>query len=235
MDPSQHIILQAVVGSRAHGLEVEDSDVGCESIIIEPLDSCILRTFDQRCTKGPLGDITIRSLKCWLDLALKGNPNCLLPLWIPEDKLLIQTPAGSVLRSMRHLLISKRLGRSHMGYMQSQQARLTGQISHGGHGPMRQQLIQEHGYDTKYAMHLLRLGMQGVELLSQQRITLPTPEKSFLLDVRHGRIELEAVLKLSTELHRQLRELIHTSPVPEEPDAAFWYRLVVDLYRGSWA
>jgi hypothetical protein len=32
---------------------------------------------------------------------------------------------------------------------------------------------REHGYDTKYAMHALRIGYQGIELLATGRITLP--------------------------------------------------------------
>jgi len=37
-------------------------------------------------------------------------------------------------------------------------------------------LVAIHGYDTKYAMHALRLGLQGIELRTTCRITLPTPE-----------------------------------------------------------
>ena len=38
------------------------------------------------------------------------------------------------------------------------------------------ELVAVHGYDTKYAMHALRLGLQGIELLTTGRITLPVPE-----------------------------------------------------------
>jgi hypothetical protein len=40
----------------------------------------------------------------------------------------------------------------------------------------RPELVAVHGYDTKYAMHALRLGLQGVELLSSGKITFPVPE-----------------------------------------------------------
>jgi len=47
-----------------------------------------------------------------------------------------------------------------------------------------------YGFDTKYAMHMLRLGFQGVELLTTGRLSLPMrePERSYLLDVRRGRL-----------------------------------------------
>jgi hypothetical protein len=49
-------------------------------------------------------------------------------------------------------------------------------------------LVAEHGYDTKYAMHALRLGAQGVELLTTGRIALPAPEpdRSFLRAIRRS-------------------------------------------------
>jgi hypothetical protein len=42
----------------------------------------------------------------------------------------------------------------------------------------RPELVAVHGYDTKYAMHALRLGLQGIELLSTGRITLPVPNRT---------------------------------------------------------
>lgn len=40
----------------------------------------------------------------------------------------------------------------------------------------RPELIAAHGFDTKYAAHAVRLGMQGVEYLSTGRIQLPMRE-----------------------------------------------------------
>jgi hypothetical protein len=53
-----------------------------------------------------------------------------------------------------------------------------------------------HGYDTKYAMHALRLGLQGVELLSTGRITLPGPEpdRTYLRSIRRGERPLDEVV-----------------------------------------
>ena len=51
---------------------------------------------------------------------------------------------------------------------------MTGQA--GAH-TNRPELVAVHGYDTKYAMHALRLGLQGIELLTTGRITLPVPSR----------------------------------------------------------
>jgi hypothetical protein len=52
----------------------------------------------------------------------------------------------------------------------------------------RPELVEAHGYDTKYAMHALRLGYQGLELLEAGRVTLPMSERerSTVMAVRLG-------------------------------------------------
>jgi hypothetical protein len=59
----------------------------------------------------------------------------------------------------------------------------------------RPELVAVHGYDTKYA---LRLGLQGVELLSTGRITLPVPEpdRAYLRSIRRGERPLDEVRAL---------------------------------------
>ena len=56
-------------------------------------------------------------------------------------------------------------------------------------------------YDTKYAMHALRIGLQGVELLQTGRISLPVsePERSMLRAVRAGDVALKEVLSESMQ------------------------------------
>ena len=52
----------------------------------------------------------------------------------------------------------------------------------------RPELIEAHGFDTKYAMHAARLGHQGLELLATVRLTLPLPEpaRSEVMAIRLG-------------------------------------------------
>jgi hypothetical protein len=52
-----------------------------------------------------------------------------------------------------------------------QRQRLVGE--RGQRDVNRVELIERFGYDTKYAMHMLRLGHQGVEFLESGRLTLP--------------------------------------------------------------
>jgi hypothetical protein len=58
-------------------------------------------------------------------------------------------------------------------------------------------------------MHMLRLGFQGVELLTTGRLSLPMrePDRSYLLDVRRGKISEQDCLTRAGELERELADL----------------------------
>jgi hypothetical protein len=63
--------------------------------------------------------------------------------------------------------VSRLAAGRYLDYLKGQKAAITGQS--GAHAN-RPELVAVHGYDTKYAMHALRLGLQGIELLSTGRI-----------------------------------------------------------------
>ena len=92
-------------------------------------------------------------------LALAGNPSILLLLFVPDDQLQLVTPAGRALRELAPAFISVRVRDAYSGYMAAQKERLLGQ--RGRMRVKRPELVQAHGYDTKYAMHTFRLGLQG--------------------------------------------------------------------------
>ena len=93
-----------------------------------------------------------------------------------------------------------------------------------------------YGFDTKYAMHMLRLGYQGLELLTTGRLSLPMrePERSYLLDVRRGKVSEQECFARAGELEQQLAEPATTSPLPDEPDEARVVDWVISAYRRRW-
>ena len=94
-----------------------------------------------------------------------------------------------------------------------------------------------YGFDTKYAMHMLRLGFQGIELLTTGRLSLPMrePAPSFLLDVRRGKVSEQDCLTRAGELEQELSDLATVSPLGEEPDDERVGKWVLDAYRRRWS
>jgi hypothetical protein len=165
-------------------------------------------------------DVIIYSARKWMRLAAGGNPTVLLPLFVPPEEIVTITDAGAELRAHADRIASKRAGSKFLGYMTSQRRAMTGEI--GAH-TNRPELVAEFGYDCKFAMHALRLGVQGVEYLQTGRISLPIPEPelSLLREVRRGEWDLGRVIAWATDLERRLEESIEISPLPDDPDAAW--------------
>jgi hypothetical protein len=86
-------------------------------------------------------------------------------------------------------------------------------------------------------MHMLSLGFQGVELLTTGRLSLPMrePERSFLLDVRRGKVSEEECLARAGALEQELTELATGSQLPEEPNERRVEQWMLDAYRRRWA
>jgi hypothetical protein len=227
---------------------IEDRDE--MGVCVEPLDAAMALSapFEQfiyrsaaeregrenaRSSAGDL-DLTIYSLRKWMRLALKGNPTILLLLFTPDDQLVHCDPLGSELRALTPSIISRRVQGPFLGYLQAQKQRLTGE--RGQKRIHRPELEEMYGFDTKYAMHMLRLGFQGVELLTTGRLSLPMrePERSFLLDVRRGKVSEQACLTRAGALEQELGDLAGTSPLPDEPDEGRVEQWVLDAYRRRW-
>jgi uncharacterized protein len=96
-------------------------------------------------------------------------------------------------------------------------AAMTGQP--GAH-TNRPELVAVHRYDTKYAMHALRLGLQGIELLSTGRITLPVPEphRAYLRSIRRGERPVDEVLDAITDAEERLTGLRDNPALADQPD-----------------
>jgi len=244
-------ILRGLVGSSVHGLVLSGTDDRDEmGVCVEPrrylvgfgkFEQWVYRSAEER--EGHAGarsragdlDLTIFSLRKWARLALQGNPTVLLLLYLPGDALVLRTSAGEQLQKLAPAFASRKAGRRFLGYLEAQRQRLVGE--RGQRDINRPELVEKFGYDTKYAMHMLRLGYQGVEFLESGRLSLPMrePVRSHLMDVRQGRSNLADVLAECTQLEMRLSALLDSSPLPVEPDLTTVESFVMDTYASAWS
>lgn len=103
-------------------------------------------------------DVVVYSARKWARLALAGNPTVLLVLFVPDSDVVHRDQAGAELVDNAHRFVSRLAGDRFLGYLNAQKAAMTGQPTAHTNRP---ELVAEHGYDTKHAMHALRLGLQG--------------------------------------------------------------------------
>jgi uncharacterized protein len=209
-------ILRGEVGSTMHGTAIAGQDDRDEmGVFVEPPEFvCGLTPCDHyiyrdqpegvRSQPGDL-DLTMYSLRRFCRLAAQGNPSVIMLLWLPA--YINTTPVGAELIRMREAFVSRESGRRYLGYLAAQKSKLKGERANTVRRP---ELVEKYGYDTKFAMHALRLGLQGIEVMTHRRLTLPVaePDLTTLRAVRSGQIDLEDALQLIEDAEKRLGELV---------------------------
>lgn len=244
-------ILRVPAGSTLHGLNVPGTDDSDEvGICIEDLSAAmgfsefeqyIYRTAAEREGKHDAPsqagdtDLTIFSLRKFLRLAMQGNPQILQCLFVPPRLWLAGDSRGAQLQELAPLIVSRNAGFRYLGYLEAQRQRLLGE--RGQKKTNRPELEAKHGFDTKYAMHILRLGFQGVELMTTGKLTLPMPEKdrAFVYAVRLGEVPMQEALTKAGELERQIKDLLDDAPVPPEPARDAIEAWMLKMYYHNWS
>ncbi|MFE5290382.1 DNA polymerase beta superfamily protein [Nocardia sp. NPDC056611] len=236
-------VLRGQVGSGLHGVTTGDDDRDEMAVCIEPpeyvignasFEQYIYRTQPEgvRSGAGDL-DLVIYSLRKWARLAAQGNPTVLLLMYIPPQELVTINDVGRDIQAHPERFLSREAAHRFLGYLNSQKERMLGLKSQRTNRP---ELIEKYSWDTKYGYHMIRLGLQGVELLTTGRITLPMPEhdRNWLIDLRNGKYTKEDALGVVDGLAAQLRALAVTANLPAQPDRAAIDRWLTDTYQSWW-
>ncbi len=240
------------MGSGLHGVSIEGTDDRDEmGVCIEPPECVIgLEKFEQyqyrtqpegvRSGPGDL-DLVIYSLRKWARLAAQGNPTVLLMLFAPEHEWVKDDRYpwhqhvwyGHRFQGQKDLFLSKECGRRFQGYLAAQKERMLGLRSQRTNRP---ELIDLYGFDTKFAYHAIRLGLQGKELLQTGHITLPMPEpyRSILRELRKGAYSKQYALDWIDDLQDGLAVLTEKVDLPEQADMMKLNRWLMDTYTDWW-
>jgi hypothetical protein len=239
-----NLALLGQVGSGLHGVTTGDDDRDEMGICVEPpeyvignaqFEQYIFRTQPEgvRSGKGDL-DLTIYSLRKWARLAAQGNPTVLLLLYIPYDEIVKANYIGWNLQSNSDLFLSRQVADRFAGYLVSQRDQLLGRKSKKHTN--RPELVDEYGFDTKFAYHMVRLGCQGVELLTTGKVTLPMPvdHRNWLIELRNGKHTLQEALDAAEVLLEKLNYLKLHADLPERPDYAAINRWLTGTYMDWW-
>jgi predicted nucleotidyltransferase len=95
--------------------------------------------------------------------------------------------------------------------------------------PVRAELEARFGYDTKHALHLVRLLRMCREILESGKVIVRRPDADELLAIRAGAWSYERLVAYAEDEDRALDALARTSPLPAAPDRAALDRLCVEI------
>lgn len=202
-------------------------------------------------------DIALHSLQKWAGMAATGNPTVLSFLFAKPkfttscsnvDQRLSCNPCGygaseaydigddsdhtcnawSRVLIYKHLFISKHHVWPFIKYAEAQMERLLG--LRGQKNVNRDYLDEKYGYDTKYAMHIIRLLVEGRDLMETGQITYPNLKVDLLKDIRRGKLSLTDINNMVTEFKADAIRAAHMSQLPESVDRDKISRLVADIH-----
>jgi hypothetical protein len=140
-----------------------------------------------------------------LVLALKANPNILECLNTP----LIQykNEIAEELLTLKYVFLSKLVYQTYNGYVMSQFKKL------------EQDLRATGSIRWKHAMHLIRLLLQGIDILTTGELIVAIgPQREKLLAIKRGELLWESVNDWRLMLHKEFENAYQTTKLPERPD-----------------
>lgn len=199
------IIYRCVVGSRAYGLEGEESDTDRRGFFLPPASLFwSLEGVPDRLTNPKTQDC-YWELKPFLLLALKATPNILECLYTP----LIEhtTPLAEELLAMRSCFLSKLAYESYKAQADAQLKRLG------------QDLRAKGEPKWKAAMHLLRSLLLGIAVLREGHVPVRVEaHRDRLLAVRDGRLSWKEFHAWRSQLMEEFEAVLLASRLPDLPD-----------------
>ncbi|HWQ91018.1 MAG TPA: nucleotidyltransferase domain-containing protein [Clostridia bacterium] len=199
------IIYRCVVGSRAYGLDNDESDTDRRGIYLAPADLQwslfgAPEQFEDNATQSCYWE-----LQKFLTMALKANPNILECLYSPMVEKV--TPLGEELLALRQHFLSQMIFQTFNGYAMSQFKKIEQDLRNSG-------VIK-----WKHAMHLLRLLLTGAATLRTCSVPVRVEaHRERLLAVKRGERPWAEVDTWRKELHHDFERALAETKLPERPD-----------------
>lgn len=199
------VIYRCVVGSRAYGLDNDDSDTDLRGIYLAPADLQWSLYGAPEQFEDNAAETCYWELQKFIIMALKANPNILECLYSPLVEK--TTPLADELLSLRQSFLSQMVFQTFNGYALSQFKKLEQDIRNQGE------------VRWKHAMHLIRLLITGAATLREARVPVRVEQhRDRLLDVKRGDVPWPEVDAWRCELHHDFEVALSATKLPARPD-----------------
>jgi uncharacterized protein len=233
------LIMTFIGGSQLHGAKLDGrDDTDWYGVFVEPPEKVLgLDEFPHfvYTTGGQPGgnqphdvDVCLYSLRKVAGLLAKGNPSVLHFLFAQSE---FSAPVWERFALPAEPFLAKSHLEAFLGFADSQLRRLLNQCAKDVNRPA---LESQFGYDTKFAMHMIRLYGEAQELMEEGRISLPRPNASELVAIRHGKYTLSEIKQLAEQLKHEAEMAQKDSPLPDQIDRAEISRRLTEAYQSHW-
>lgn len=160
-------------------------------------------------------DITIFSIVKYVHLCMENNPNMIDTLFVPQDCITSINAIGQMIRSARTKFLHKGSYHKFLGYAHSQLHKMSSNKRTGN----RAEIHAEHGFDVKFAMHLVRLSYEAEQILAEGDLDLRR-HSEHLKAIRRGDVKESDIREWFSSKEKHLEQLYRESKLPHSPDEA---------------
>jgi len=210
------IILQAIMGSIAYGLDTPESDEDLRSVYVAPTWQVLGLRKPVETIQKTDPDIVLQEVEKFISLALSNNPTILEMLFLDEYRIL--TEDGKLLVDNRDAFLSRRAFKTFGGYAIQQIRRL----ERRGDGSFSSDTRKR---TAKHARHCFRLLQQGRELLETGHITVRVSNRDELFALGDMSVE-DLVSKFEDEF--AVFDKVE-SVLPEKPNEELANEILLEI------
>ena len=181
--------------------------------------------------KGRIYDMTIYSIIKYFRLLMENNPNIIDTLYVPDNCVLYSSPIAEHIRASRSVFLHKGCWSKFKGYAYGQMHKIRTKKPEG----KRKVLVDEFGYDVKFAYHVVRLLNEVEQLLVERTLDL-TKNAEQLKAIRRGEWSLEKLESYFEKKEADLESYYLNSKLPDIPNVDAVRGLLIDCleqYFGS--
>lgn len=228
---------EVIMGSMAYGVSNDSSDMDIYAFAIPPKDWMFPQLrgevpgfdnfklkfeqyqqhhiFDASALggRGRTYDFTVYSIVKYFRLLMENNPNIIDSLYVPDNCVLHSTGIGNRIREQRQLFLHKGCWAKFKGYAYGQMHKIRTKQPEG----KRKALVEEFGYDVKFAYHVVRLLDEVEQLLVSHDMDL-TRNAEQLKAIRRGEWSLIRLEDYFKSKEADLEQVYHDSSLPGQAD-----------------
>ncbi|MFO0952102.1 MAG: nucleotidyltransferase domain-containing protein [Isosphaeraceae bacterium] len=228
---------ETIMGSVAYGVASDTSDVDVYGWAIPPRDDVFphlrgeiagfgkqhprfeqlqqhhILDRDALSGHGRTYDLTIFGIVKFFQLAMDNNPNIVDSLFTPVNCVLHCTRVGDLVRENRRLFLHKGAWPKFKGYAYSQLHKIATKTPQG----KRAALVEQHGYDVKFAYHVVRLLSEVEMILVEHDVDLQRDHER-LKAIRRGEWTEDRLRQWCAEKESHLERAYAESTLRATPD-----------------
>ena len=228
-------IMLVVMGSQAYGVSNDDSDQDIYGVCIPPKDIVFphlaghiegfgdqiqrFNVWQEHHVRDPDGsverDFSVYNIVDYFQLCMKNNPNMIDSLFVPRTAVIHTTPVAELIRDNRKTFLHKGAWHKFKGYAYAQASKIRNK--NNSSNPKRAATIEQFGYSTKFAYHVVRLMNEVEQILVEGDLDLQRNREQ-LKSIRRGEWTLEQFEEYFTNKEHALETAYANSTLPHGPD-----------------